>query len=455
MNRWVYVIAVIVVVVVAGGVSLAISSGVPVQAARLARGTIREFVDERGKTRLPETHLVTMPFAGRVESIGLLEGDRVERNQIVARIAPQDLADAVAEDKAAVDQLDAAIAENDDVTVETSAKRQSELFVESIVSTVAAAEARKTAGQSRLEYAETFLGRVRQLFETGAQTEDDLDRAKLSYIESEVDYRQDVLVAQSLKSMKAATDLMPRIISQYTSRKSLSRTVLEMQRQEAEARLRQALVRQERGVMRSPVDGVVLERAVSNEGYAQGGAVLLRIGELQRLEVEAEVLSEDVVDIHQGDPVEIYGPAIGAVAGQGVSGVVDRIYPAGFTKVSSLGVEQQRVLVIVRFAEVELAQLRQQRDLGVDFRVRVRIFTDNKSDASTVPRAALFRGADGGWQVFVVRNGRAQLQPVEVGLMNDEIAEVKTGLEPEDVVVLAPESSLVHEARVQTILRGE
>ena len=453
MNRWTLSIGLTLLVLVVATIWFSLSAGLAVQAARVAQTTIAEFVDERGTTRLPETHLVTMPFAGRVESIGLLEGEAVEQNQVVARVSPQDLEDAVAEQRAAVARLDAAIAENDDVTVETSAKRQAELFVESMVSTVAAAAARKTAGQSRLEYAETFLGRVRELIATGAQTQDDLDRAKLAYIEGEVDYRQDVLVAEALKSMKAATDLMPRIISEYTSRKHLSRAVLERQKQEAEARLRVALIRQERGSIRSPVDGLVLERVVSNEGYVQGGTVLLRIGQLERLEVETEVLSEDVVDIRRGDTAEVYGAAIGAPVGAGVQAVVERIYPAGFTKISSLGVEQQRVRVILRFGEGELSRLEPERELGVGFRVRVRILTDQKSQANTLPRSALFRGPDGGWQVFVIRRGRAQQQPVEVGFMNDEFVELTRGVEVDELVVLAPESNLTHGARVQAIVR--
>jgi HlyD family secretion protein len=132
---------------------------------------------------------------------------------------------------------------------------------------------------------------------------------------------------------------------------------------------------------------------------------------------------------------------------------VHRIYPAGFTKVSSLGVEQQRVNVIVRFAEGVLEKLREQRDLGVDYRVRVRIFTEHKSDALLVPRTALFRGADGGWEVFVVRDRRAKLQPVEVGLMNDERVEIISGLQQGEIVVLAPESSLIDGTRVKPILR--
>ena len=94
---------------------------------------------------------------------------------------------------------------------------------------------------------------------------------------------------------------MPRMVTEVIQRKTLTRAVLEKEQQEAEARLRQALTRQERGVMRTNVTGVVLERAVSNEQFLAGGTVLLKIGQPERLEVETEVLSEDVVRVRKGD----------------------------------------------------------------------------------------------------------------------------------------------------------
>jgi HlyD family secretion protein len=453
MKRWIVPVVIVVMVAICAGIYQSTTHGLPVQAARVERGSIQEFIDERGKTRLPETHLVTMPFAGRVKRIDLLEGQLVNQGDIVARIAENDLEDAVDEATAAVERLAASIAENDDITVESSTREQAKLFVESMTSTVAAAEAREIAGEERRRYTQRFLDRVTELVQSGAETEDELDRANLAHIESDVDFRQDVLVTKSLKSIQAATALMPRMVSEFIDRKGLTRAVLEKEKQEAEARMRQALTRQERGVMRSDVSGTILERAVSNEQFLSAGTVLVRIGQLERLEVEAEVLSEDVVDVRAGDPVEIYGPAIGADVGNGVAGIVQRIYPGGFTKVSSLGVEQQRVLVVVRFAEGVLERLREKQNLGVDFRVRVRIFTDQKSDATIVPRSALFRGADGGWEVFAIRGERAQLQPVEVGLMNDQFAEITQGVTTEELVVLAPESSLSHGMRVEAIVR--
>jgi HlyD family secretion protein len=446
MNRWLLLVLLLVLVSAGVAASYSLRPALPVQTATVTHSTIREFVDERGKTRLPETHLITMPFGGRVEAIDLVEGKSVNAGDVVARVMRQDLDAEVAEARAAVERLQASIDENADVTVENSTKEQADLFAASMVSTVAAAEARKVAGKSRLDYSEKFLGRTRQLAETGAETQDDLDKAELTYIEDQISYRTDVLTAEALKLLQSASNLMPRIVTEYIARKSLTGVVLEKQRQEAEAHLRQVLLRQERGLMISPVDGVVLERAFSNEQFVAGGTTLLRIGELGRLEIEADILSEDIVNIRTGDAVEIYGPAVG----RGVDGIVDRIYPAGFTKISSLGVEQQRVIVIIRFADGVLAPLRDEHDLGVGYRVRVRIFTAEQPAALIVPRAAIFRGSNGGWEVFAVRGDQAEKVAIEVGLMNDEAVEVTAGLSAGDAVILAPESSLQSGMRVST-----
>jgi HlyD family secretion protein len=158
------------------------------------------------------------------------------------------------------------------------------------------------------------------------------------------------------------------------------------------------------------------------------------------------VLSLDVVGAKQGDPVRIYGPAIGT---PDAKGTVARVYPAGFTKVSSLGVEQQRVKVIIHFDAEDLTRLRSERDLGVGYRVRVQITTAEKSEALVVPRSALFRGSDGEWRVYAIRDGRATIVPVEIGLFNDKLAEVVEGLAERDRVIVAPESGLEPGMRVK------
>jgi HlyD family secretion protein len=204
--------------------------------------------------------------------------------------------------------------------------------------------------------------------------------------------------------------------------------------------------------MHSPIDGVVLQRLLENEQHLPAGTELLTIGQLDRLEVETDILSQDVVRVEQGDPVEVYGPAVGAGVGGGVSGTIHHVYPAGFTKISSLGVEQQRVKVIVRFSPDSADRLR-QLDVGADYRVRVRVFTDHKSEALVVPRAALFRGPDGGWQLFVVKANKALLRSANVGLLNDSLAEIIEGLQEGDQVILAPDTKLTHGMRVKPVPR--
>jgi HlyD family secretion protein len=110
--------------------------------------------------------------------------------------------------------------------------------------------------------------------------------------------------------------------------------------------------------------------------------------------------------------------------------------------------------VVVRF-QPDVIQTLRQREVGVGFRVRARIFTDQKTDALVVPRSALFRGADGGWQVFAIVARQVNLQPVNVGLINDEIAEIVSGLQDDQLVVLAPDSRLTHGTRVKPIVRDD
>jgi HlyD family secretion protein len=287
------------------------------------------------------------------------------------------------------------------------------------------------------------------------RSEEDYEQAKLALVQADVDYQQDQLVLRALEAMQAATTLMPVALTEYIGRKKLSHDVIERQKEEARVRWQEGKRDQERGRMASPVDGVVLERLVSDERMAAAGTVLLKIGDLDELEVEVDVLSQEVVKLKVGQPAEIFGPAIGD---QPLHGTVKNIYPAGFTKVSSLGVEQQRVKVIVAFGEDDRRRLTERRnkkdwDLGVDYRVRVRIITAEHTGALAIPRSALFRAADGKWQVFAVRGGRARLQPIEVGLMNDETVEVNRGIEPNEVLVLAPETNLADGAKVKPVER--
>jgi HlyD family secretion protein len=433
------------------------NGGVSVEAARARVDGIRETIDERGKTRLPRVYHITMPFTGRIDEIKLVEGTPVKRDQVVAQIVPEDLKLAMDAATAAVDRLDASIKENDDASVENVALKQSHKFVESMDRSVEAAKERVRAGKAKLEYAQRNHDRVYKLFRDNraGKSEEEYEAARLALVQADVDYQQDQLVERAMEAMQAATQLMPVTLTEYIGRKKLSHEVLARQKEEARVRWQENKLSAERGRMTSPVDGVVLNRLQTDERMVTAGTVLLEIGDLKELEVEVDVLSQEVVKVKIGQPVEVFGPAIGE---RPLHGTVKNIYPAGFTKVSSLGVEQQRVKVIVAFDEADQRQLIERRakgewDLGVDYRVRVRIITAMHSGALVIPRSALFRGADGRWQVFVIRDGKAQLQPIEVGLMNDEEVEVQSGVTADELLVLAPETNLTGGTKVKPVER--
>lgn len=448
MRTWMLVVAAIALTAVAAVGFTSLRSGVPVEAAAAARGPIREYIDEEGKTRLSETYLVTMPYDGRIEPIELIEGTAVTKGQVVAKITPIDIELQLAEAQAIVDRLKASLKENDDISVEGTALAQTLSMVESVDRTVDAAAARLKSGQAKLDFAEKQLTRARRLQTTGAQTEQQVDEAEVNQVEGSVQFQQDNLVLRSTEAMRAAMALMPTMVRQYIQRKVLTHAVLAQQLAEAEVHMREVEKNAKLGAMTSPVDGVVLERDVSNERQVSAGTVLLRIGRWEDLEIEADVLSQDVVRVKPGQSVEVHGPTIGATPARAE---VMRIFPAGFTKTSSLGVEQQRVKVVMKFAADDLQRLREQNGIGVHYRVRVRIFTAAAENSLVIPRSALFRGAKNDWRVFAIRNGRAHLQPVKVGLSNDDTAEILAGLSENEQVILAPETNLTEGVAVEAI----
>jgi HlyD family secretion protein len=245
---------------------------VPVETAAVRRGAIDAFIDEQAKTRLPQTYLITMPAQGRIEAITLTEGRNVTEGEVVAQIVPRDLELAVAQATAAVERLQASITENANVEVEETAYQQTLSFVKSTAATVKAAYERLRAGEAKMAYAHNNYRRVEQLyFQSKTATQDELETAKLQKVQGDVDYQQDKLTYVAMQAIEAATNLMPTMVQQYIKRKGLTEPVLRKQKAEAEARLQQVKLDQERGKMRSPVTGKVLHRFVSNERFLTAG----------------------------------------------------------------------------------------------------------------------------------------------------------------------------------------
>ena len=194
--------------------------------------------------------------------------------------------------------------------------------------------------------------------------------------------------------------------------------------------------------VRAPAGGSVLSRIVESEGVIGEGSPLMTIGDPDRIEMVVDLLSREAVRVKPGDRVEVTqwgGP-------DPLIGEVERIEPFGRLKISALGIEEQRVNVIIRFA----GEAREQAArLGHGYQIEATIVLWSTPNAMRVPIGALFRGGDGGWRVFVAEAGRAGERAITIDHINDEYAQVIEGLSEGEQVVLNPGNTLEDGARIE------
>jgi len=366
---------------------------VAVDLERAKRGPLQVTIDEEGETRVRQRFVVSAPVAGRVERIELEPGNTVVRGQtVVARFSPADPAPldarSRAEAEAGVKAAEAAIGQ-------------------------ARAERERAAASDRL--AQSELARTRALVEKQVAPRQTLESA-----ESQARTAGEALRAADFAVAGAEYELA------VARARLLSGSVAAG---EARAPI----------VLLAPIDGVVLKRLRESEAIIPPGEPLLELGDPRQLEIVAEFLSTDAVRIRPGYPVRIE-----RWGGEGeLRGRVRRIEPSGFMKVSALGVEEQRVNVIIDFADPYETWKR----LGDGYRVEVRVVAWQSDSVLKIPTSSLFRRGDR-WAVFTAENGRARLRQVEIGQRNGTEAEVLAGLSEGEVVVIHPSDTLQDAARV-------
>lgn len=194
--------------------------------------------------------------------------------------------------------------------------------------------------------------------------------------------------------------------------------------------------------VRAPVGGTILSVITESEGAVAEGTTLVTIGDPRRIEVVVDLLSRQAVRVKPGDRVKITEWGGSAP----LTGTVRRIEPFGRLKVSALGIEEQRVNVVIGFDEASLGAAAR---LGHGYQIDATIVVWSRPDAVRLPISALVRGKDGQWQVFTATGGRAVLRPVRIGQINDEWAEVLAGLAPGDQVIANPSPSLTDNTRIK------
>jgi HlyD family secretion protein len=358
---------------------------VAVDTAEVTRGPMQVTVDEDGKTRIKERYIVSAPLAGRLARIQLEAGDPIEANEtLLAVIEPGDpeLLDAreVAQAEARVKAAEAALAQ---------------------------AEPGLEKAKAALDFAESEVARVERLASTSALTEHERDEARLLFRTNTEEYKTGRFNAE---------------IARFELEQAQAALLRSRPASEGEAVAW-------RFEIRAPISGQVLRVFQESSQVVQPGAQLIEVGDAQDLEVEIDVLSSDAVQIAPGNTalLEHWGGE------KPLRGVVRVVEPSAFTKLSALGVEEQRVNVIVDFVEPPA----QRGSLGDAYRVDARIIVWEGRDVLQVPTSALFRRGER-WAVFRIENGYAMLREVQIGRRNSLEAEVVEGLEAGDRIVIYP-----------------
>lgn len=407
------------------------TSPIPVEMAEATRQSVREYVLEEGTTRLAEDYLIAMPINGTLERIALDEGDRVEAGEIVARVETFDLEQQIRATEALVAQ---AHAQMTGVDVEKPKAKELE------AAAVQAAEARDAlaiAGNDRriaavqFEQAERDVARARRLHGEGAISTVDRDHAERAFESAQQRLAQAERGVDAAQKAAERAALAEQILRGSMDDNEFRRTALAAEVDRLDAQLAQLRRDRERAQIAAPITGEVLDVLVEDRRALAAGTPLLRLGSRDHVEIECDVLSEEVVQVAEGHAVEIHGKAL---QGAEVLGSVRRIYPAGFKKISALGIEQQRVRVLIAFDNAA-------HPLRPGTRVDVRIITAESPEAIAVPERATFRH-EGVWAVFRIEHGRARLTPVTIGLRNDDWAEIIDGLGPGDRIVAEPANNL-------------
>ena len=408
-----------------------------VETARCRRGEIRVFVSEEAETRLDNQYLVAMPVAGRLLRTELQEGQVVQKGSVIARVDTFERKEQFKMLEAGVREVEAFIIGVDKAKPKPEEIRAAEIRVEQSRTDTEIVQKEVERARVNFEQEKKQYERSKELWAEQAISDSEYDEAERQYGLRKAEYELAVLNVELAKEALAnAVEELKRIVKSVDDNEYMRLAYrAQIERIGAEmALLNDELAKSE---IRAPVTGPILEEYQEDEQVLAAGTPLLKIGDLSSIRIESDILSEDLGLVKVGQDVEVYGPAVGP---EPITGAVERIYPSGREEISSLGIEQQRVKIIIAFDNSRL-QIRPA------VRVDIRVITERKQGALTVPERALFK-LQGRWHAFVVREGRARLTAVEVGLRTDETAEILGSLQEGDLVILSPPAELTEGAGV-------
>ncbi len=380
-------------------IALAIAYGfmpkpVLVETAWAERGYLRVSIEEEGKTRVMSRYVVSAPVSGFALRVNLDIGDKVSKGQALTWLEPLR-----------------------STVLDARSRAEAKAGVAAAEASLRASQENAEAARTNAELARKGLHRIEQLFNNALVSQDKLD-------EAEADLRRTEAI---LRASEFAGE-----VAQYeleTAQTSLKFSAAQKQGND-----------HEKVLIQSPVNGRVLKINHESEGVVREGDPLIEVGDPSVLEVEVDVLSADAVKIRPGTTVlfQRWG------GDNTLNGVVRVVEPVGFTKISALGVEEQRVLVISDI----VSPSGEWTTLGDGYRVEAQFIVWEDDNTLQIPTSALFRH-EGSWAVFLSSHGRAKLQKVETGHGGGMSVEIMSGLSEGDTVIVHPDSSIENGSRVK------
>jgi len=358
-----------------------------VDIAKATRGPMQVSVGEEGKTRVIDRYDISAPVAGMTCRVDLDVGDPVEKGQALITINPLE-----------------------SQALDPRSRAEAEARIAAATSALHAAEQNVKSARAEKDLAEKELSRIRPLFEKGHVSQGQLDQAAATV--------QTTRAAS--RSAQFAVDVARHEVE--ATRTALSYTGVSGQNN-PDANVQ----------VRSPINGRLLAIHQECEGVVASGQPLLVVGDTRSLEVETDVLSADAVKIKPGMRVEFHRWG----GEKPLQGKVRTVEPVGFTKISALGVEEQRVLVISDITSEPV----QWESLGDGYRVEAEFILWQSDDVLQIPASALFRFNDG-WALFVMQNAKAIRREVKVGQRNGLSAEILEGLTEGEMVITHPDNTI-------------
>ncbi|MBZ5695525.1 MAG: efflux RND transporter periplasmic adaptor subunit [Acidobacteriia bacterium] len=383
------IITLVVVLVVGGAIVFALMpSPLPVEAARVSRGPLQITIDQEGETRVRDRFVLSSPVVGRLMRVEFYDGDPIRKDQIAARIDPAPL----------------------------NQREREEVYarVEAAGAALRQATAREAHAREDREQAHRDRERAERLAKEGVISEQALEQAR----NADVTAGNELSAAQYGVQVAASEEKVARAgLVSVDSDPSKPRPLIEL---------------------RSPIAGRVLRVVEKSERVVPMGTPILIIGEPGQIEIVADVLSTDAVKIQPGATVLLDGWG----GDHPLRARVRLVEPYGFTKVSALGVEEQRVNVISDFVD-------SPGPLGDGYRVEAHIVIWTSQNVLKAPLSAVFRRGQG-WSTFVITAGRARTRNVEIGHRNESEVEILSGVAEGQQVILHPSNQLAEGTRVRT-----